>query len=176
MTDTTTTTTSSGRMRRSGLLCALAIPLALFALAGCSSAGSAPETTPGTEQQLSSQEWTLQYTQCMRDEGVDMADPGPDGSISMSVTDAASQEVMDAANKKCVDKLGPRPAASQEEQDAADQQYLEWGRKLAACYRDHGYDMPDPTMDEEMQFPEDAPQDVQDECGGGAGSVAKRAN
>lgn len=62
------------------------------------------------------------FTQCMRDEGIDMADPGPDGSLSVPEDMSPNDSEFQAAMKECRDiiaglplmmKAGPGPGGDQ---------------------------------------------------------------
>lgn len=151
--------------RPSNRMWGLAIaPLLIIGLAACAPVnqdGGTSSEEPATQTLV---EWQLAYAECMRGEGVDMPDPTAAGTAPLPMgVDAGA---MEAANKKCVGELGDPPAMSAEEELAADEQFLAWAREAAKCYREKGYDMPDPTPNEQPQFPEDAPDEVAQECGG----------
>ncbi|MEV4517879.1 hypothetical protein AB0K00_54080 [Dactylosporangium sp. NPDC049525] len=169
MTDTIRT-----RARRRGVAAVFAAAALAVTLAACGSGSADPQASQGDQGsgQLSLTEWQLKFAACMRGEGIAMPDPDAPGQMALGggVDPAAVQ----AAAGKCRGELGDPPAMSQEEQAAADQQFLEWARGVAVCYRDNGYDMPDPVVGEELQFPSDVPQEIQDQCGGGSGSVTRR--
>lgn len=163
-------TTSTHRRTLAGLTAMLALPALLIGLSACAPAsGGNGSQTPdaGAGQQLTLTEWQLKYSACMRDEGIDM--PDPDAAGTLTVTSGGDPAAMEAAAQKCRADLGDPPPISAEEKEAAEQQALEWGKKVAECYRENGYDMPDPKAGEQLQWPADAPEDVQDECGGASG-------
>lgn len=160
--------------RLSGVAAFLAGPTLLFGLAAC-----APTTGVGLQDPASSSnagemtraQWQLKYAECMRGEGIDMPDPDVNGSVSVGGggPDPAALQV---AADKCRTELGSPPAVTAEEQESADQQFLQWGREIAECYRENGYDMPDPKAGEELQLPSDAPGTVVEQCGAGAATVS----
>ena len=176
-----TRTTRTGRSRRAGMAALLAAPALIFSLAACApatadasggstSGGSASDGGGGTVA-----DWQLAFAECMRGEGIDMPDPqGPGQGIS--IDGSGDMAAFDAASEKCMTELGDPPAMSAEEKAALDAQSLEVIRQMASCYRENGYDMPDPKAGEAPEFPDDAPQEVVEECGGGGASVTKRVD
>lgn len=168
--------TITRRGRRSSLAAMLAIPLLVMGLAACapSTEGSPKETNSGgggtsnSASASSRDEWAIDYAQCMRDQGIDVPDPEPgSGGLSAAVSgDDVDQAAMQEASEKCMEELGDPPAMSPDEQKAVDEQMLKWAKDAAECYREHGYDMPDPDG-KSLNFPADAPEDVMMECGGG---------
>lgn len=171
--------TSTKMSRRlSGVAAFLAVPALLISLAACAPAAGGGSQDPAPSSgagELTRAQWQLKYAECMRGEGIDMPDPDANGSVSVGGAgiDPAALEV---AADKCRAELGDPPAVTAEEQEAADQQFLQWGREVAECYRENGYDMPDPKTGEELQFPSDAPDTVIEECGAGAGTVSGSVN
>lgn len=149
------------------------IPLLLALLSGCS-AGAEPDSTAGdaTSARITDPtEWQLAYAKCMRSEGLDVADPGPDGSgTATTTTDTAGAYT--AASKKCVAKIGEAPSVpGQEKQLQSDQ--LARNLAIAQCFRAHGVQMDDPTEDRISAIPSDAPADVVTAClGDGAQPAA----
>lgn len=160
------------RTKLNGLAALIALPMLAVGLAACAPAasGGGPAADPGSGQQMTRTEWQLKYAECMRGEGIDMPDPQENGSVSMNF-DEADMEAIQAAASICQGKLGEMPPMSADEEAAAEQQYLEWGRGVAECYRENGFDMPDPKAGEQLQWPTDAPESLQEECGGGAGTA-----
>lgn len=85
------------------------------------------------------------YTKCMREHGVDMADPDVSnggGGIAISIDGAEEKEKVDKANDACKKLLpngGEPPKPTAEDLDNA--------RELAKCLREHGIDVKEPTMD-----------------------------
>lgn len=167
--------------RVSGIAALLTIPTLLLTLAACAPAADSesPNPTPSSgSEKLTRAQWQLKYAECMRGEGVDTPDPNANenGSVFVFGEDEIDPAALEAAADHCRAELGEPPVVTAEEQEAANQQFLKWGREVAECYRDNGFDMPDPKTGEELQFPSDAPDAVVDECGAGAGTVSGSVN
>ena len=91
----------------------------------------------------------LAYTECMRDHGVDMPDPQTDGEGRTMVAldaDPESGEFQEAqtACEPLMDNAISQMEIDPEREAEMKEQLLEY----AACMRDHGIDMPDPTFGE----------------------------
>jgi hypothetical protein len=98
-------------------------------------------TTTGSEDQ---QEAALEFTQCMREHGVDMPDPGPSGQLQLQVG-PGDQAKVEKAQKACGHLLeNARPQLSEEQENAMQEGLL----AFAQCMREHGIDMPDPVFGE----------------------------
>jgi hypothetical protein len=86
------------------------------------------------------------YAKCMRENGVDMADPdtsGEGGGIGISVNGAEEKAKVDKANEACKQFMpngGEPPEMTAEDLDKA--------RDLAKCLREHGIDVKEPTMED----------------------------
>ncbi len=113
-----------------------------------------------------------EYTKCMREQGIDMPDPEvEDGGVSMSIKDGDKEKV-DKADKVCKKLLpngGEPPKPSAEDLDAM--------RDEAKCLREHGLDVPDPTMDDpgikiDAGDDPDKANRAMEACGDGKGSVS----
>jgi hypothetical protein len=110
----------------------------------------ASDTAPSEEDAL------LAFAQCMRDNGVDMADPTDGGSGRIFIgpppgsrDDATGSPRLDettrAAMEACGDLLdGIRRSFDDLDQTALQDRMLEY----TACMRDNGVDMPDPDFSE----------------------------
>jgi hypothetical protein len=128
----------------------------LLALPGCTSdggdgvasAGGEATGTAGAEvEEAGDEERAFQFVDCMRDNGIDLPDPEPDGKggfdfglvdAGVDLDDPAFQEALGA----CRDKLpggGDRNLDDPEVQEAL--------REFAKCMRDNGIDLPDPDPD-----------------------------
>jgi hypothetical protein len=124
----------------------------LLALAGCSSAGgdgiaSAGGTSSAAQgtAQVSDEEQAREFAKCMRDHGIDLPDPQPDGNggfdwgagmAGVDFNDPAFQEAINA----CRDKL---PGGGREVLD--DPEVQAQLQEFAQCMRDNGMtDFPDP--------------------------------
>jgi hypothetical protein len=160
--------TSRSPRRRGWTVLALAgmlgLALAVSACAGGDSAegaqvaslgGSSTETETETETTTTGtsedpQEILLDYTECMRDEGIDLPDPDFSGGAGGGARIQLGPNGIDpddpkfqAAREKCepiLETLQQRfdPARQEEFQDAA--------LEFAKCMREHGIDVPDPDF------------------------------
>ena len=136
------------------------VPLLALALSGCaeSAAGKGVATANGNKannnatsgEQVSgdNEERRRQFTQCMRDHGMDMPDIDANGAVGGGIAKAGegdkgvTKEKAEAAMEACKKYLpngGEPPKLTPEEQEQM--------RKFAQCMRDHGVDMPDPDAD-----------------------------
>lgn len=110
---------------------------------------------PNSTEEVDPEEAVLAFTQCMREQGVDMPDPefSDEGGVMFSTEDdgdgdepppAVDLEAMDAAYEECGELMeganlgGGEPVDMSEMED----QMLEF----AQCMRDEGVDMPDPDF------------------------------
>ena len=110
-----------------------------MALSACAVGAHAAQASPTPDPQKA----MLAWAQCMREHGVNLPDPGSNGSgapVQLNV----DQATMDAAQKACRSKLKgqdlKQPSAAQQAQmrDAL--------VKYSQCMRAHGIDMPDPQF------------------------------
>ena len=86
----------------------------------------------------------IEFTECMRDQGVDMPDPGTDGGrIAMEPGDMsdAEEDEFAAADAVCRDLLPDMGEAISPEQQAEMEDAM---LEFTDCMRDQGIDMPDP--------------------------------
>ncbi|PZF80330.1 hypothetical protein [Jiangella anatolica] len=129
--------------------------LGVAGLGACSDDGDAPEVataqtetdapsvalTAGPDDEPSTEPGPLAFTQCMRDNGIDMADPDPTTGRpqvgeGVDPDSPAYQDAMEA----CADLLGEGAALS--EPDPAE---LDQYQAFAECMRDNGLpEFPDP--------------------------------
>lgn len=141
----------------------LAIPLVVAALSACTP-GPAPEDVgeqPQKQRQSfdSFDDYQLALADCMREQGIEFADPTSDG-IEVTADDA----FMEAA-EACQAELGAPPA--QENGGApsvSDEQRRTEQLELASCFREHGVDVADPAPGGVIEIPTDVPADVFDTC------------
>ncbi|WP_193105462.1 hypothetical protein [Brachybacterium sp. FME24] len=151
---------------------ALAAPLLLVALTACGTTGDSPDADssaggPAATDQ-SFEQWELEYASCLREQGVDLPDPGPDGGIQPPSDDGFME-----ASEACVEELGDPPARPGGEPEESDEERQAAMLMLAACFRDHGVDVPDPKPGELVTIPDDAPEEVLEECASnGSGGVS----
>jgi hypothetical protein len=79
------------------------------------------------------------FAQCMRDHGVDMPDPDPNGGGGLrKLSRNTNPDTLSKALDAC------RSVAPQALQNPDDPKVQEAFRKFAKCMRDHGVDVPDP--------------------------------
>jgi hypothetical protein len=153
------------RTKKTATLTALAVlPLALALMTGCSSTPPAggdgtPPTSSG-KTYTDMKEWQLAYATCMRDEGIDMPDPDADGRVQASKVE--DMEVYEAASDTCIGKIGDAPVDPGTQKSPAELE--EQALKLAQCFRDAGFDMPDPEDPRALTIPGDAPDEVVKKC------------
>jgi hypothetical protein len=111
---------------------------------GVATAGGRPRAsatpTPGVSIDWAQRE--LEYARCLREHGLNVADPGPGGKVEEPVpknadeaTTRRAKEALDACEHFIQDG---RPEPTQSAPD------LEGERKFAKCMRDHGFRWPDP--------------------------------
>ncbi|GLX04809.1 hypothetical protein [Microbispora sp. NBRC 16548] len=140
-----------------------ALGLAL-ALAGCGAApaddgiasagGARPGTADGATARPSAsatvdrQEAQLKFAQCMREHGVDVPDPGPDGRVRImgkKGDEAAMQKAMQACQHFMKDAVGDKLGG--DDPEARDRMV-----KFAQCMREHGIDIADPAPGQGIQI------------------------
>jgi len=128
-------------MNRSWKLLAAVPLIALPLLMGGTAAAATPTTgTPTTDPQPPDPQELLQ---CLRDHGVDVPDPQPDGGPVVIDVDAGDTAKLDAL-KACGPDLPPpgRPGTARIGGDPAEL------KPFAQCMREHGLsDFPDPDKD-----------------------------
>lgn len=158
--------TAPKKMSRLAVLAA--IPLLIAGLAACSpTSNTAGEKSPSASSGSSSQktydnydDWYLAFAGCMREAGQDVPDK-PDRSKSVEMTEAYQ-----AASQKCQEKIGQAPGQSAAGPNTKDPGSGAGDGLLAVakCFRDAGFDMPDPKPGEAGKIPEGAPANVIDKC------------
>ncbi|MBP2707962.1 hypothetical protein JOL79_29695 [Microbispora sp. RL4-1S] len=117
-----------------------------IAHAGGAAASAAPSGTASAP--VDRHEAQLKFAQCMREHGVDMPDPGPDGNVRIMGRKGETGKIDDAM-KVCEhfmrdavgDKLGK-----------LDPQAYDQAVKFAQCMREHGVDVADPKPGEGVRI------------------------
>jgi hypothetical protein len=133
--------------------------LLLVVLTACTGAAAAPsgvaslqsaapgvETSAAPSASLDPEAAQLAFVQCMRDHGIDMPDPetAPGGGFTQRVEVGKDDaEKMQAAQQAC-DHFLDQAGGTRREIDPAQLDKLV---AFAQCMREHGVDMPDPTVD-----------------------------
>jgi hypothetical protein len=126
----------------------LTVPLATVSLALAACGGGDPEATAGGDDRSELREAALDFAECMRENGVDMDDPGPEGGVLLragpgSGNDPAVVRKAQEACRKHMENVDP-PELSEEDE----REFKERALKFARCMREQGIDMPDPTFGE----------------------------
>jgi hypothetical protein len=132
----------------------LTVPLLMaLALAGCAETGgdnngiataggnASASPSAGAGEELSDDERRLKFAECMRENGIDMPDPGEGGGgVRIRAGEGTTPEEVDAAMKACKQYApnGGEPIKLSPEQ-------VEQMRKFAKCMRENGVpEFPDP--------------------------------
>ncbi|GAA3666492.1 hypothetical protein GCM10022224_033160 [Nonomuraea antimicrobica] len=131
-------------------LVASPIALTLF-LTGCgaddgggadvaSVSGGGTQAAASAKPSEDPQERSLKFAQCMRENGVEVPDPDPNGRVMMKFDGSVPREKVEAAQAACKEF-----APSGQMQGGGDPKMAENMRKLAQCMRDNGVESyPDP--------------------------------
>ncbi len=110
-------------------------------------ATAAEEATTTTEA-VDPEDAFQKYTACMREQGIEMPDPGSDGGgvVTMQVDEDMDFGAFDEAAQECDSILdaafGEFEMSPEQEAEMMDQELA-----LAQCMRDNGIDWPDPSGD-----------------------------
>jgi hypothetical protein len=136
----------------------LTVPLLLaLALAGCAQNGgdndngiataggakATPSASADAGVNLSDDERRLKFAECMREQGIDMPDPGDGPGVRIRVGEGTDPKKVDAAMEACK-KYAPNGG----EPPKLNAEQLEQARKFAKCMRSNGVpDFPDPGAD-----------------------------
>ncbi|MFC4563790.1 hypothetical protein ACFO4E_18170 [Nocardiopsis mangrovi] len=130
-------------------------------LTGCGATGGSEEGSGGSAGGVTGassadrEEALLEYTECMRDNGVDMPDPDPDGGALEALE---MNETTEAALEECEDLMPVNPDAPSEEEQH------ERALALAECMRENGIDVPDPQPGQGLQLTQGDGSDEQREA------------
>jgi hypothetical protein len=101
------------------------------------------------------QDALIEYTECMREQGIDMPDPQANGGmlkVGPGDTGDSSEEEFVAADKRCRNLL-PEMGGNLSPQDQAEMQ--DAMLEFTDCMRDEGIDMPDPGQGGGIEIPID---------------------
>jgi cytochrome c551/c552 len=111
----------------------------VVALAACSDGGVAgPGGAPAGESSTIPADMAVKFAQCMRENGVDVADPRP-GQPLIIKGDRNDTAKIRAAQEACKEFAPPQEGGGPQAGDDLDRQ-----AKLAECLRRHGVDVADP--------------------------------
>jgi hypothetical protein len=145
---------------RKGLVLGLLLALAI-APAGCGGGadgdgvatagggGDGAASASATPGPMSDEERQVKFSQCMRDQGVDMPDPEIEGGrVRIQAPENADPQKVQTAMEKCKQYLpngGERPRMNPEQLDQL--------RRFAQCMRENGIpEFPDPNPDGGIQI------------------------
>ena len=111
--------------------------------AGVATAGGGASATAGASSSPSKdpRDAAVEFAQCMRDHGLQVADPDEQGTVVLG-DDEADEQKMREAHEACRDKAPPVGVGPGGGLDAA---ALEQMLKFSRCMREHGIDMEDPV-------------------------------
>ncbi|WP_433151232.1 hypothetical protein ACQPZ8_14860 [Actinomadura nitritigenes] len=114
-----------------------------------SAGGAAVKASASPSRSLSPEDAQLKFAQCMRQNGVDVPDPGSGHAETMRIGKGAGREKLQAAMKKCQSWL----QAGGKLPDLKDPKVRDQYVKFAQCMREHGVDMKDPDPDGTIRIP-----------------------
>ncbi|GGO08310.1 hypothetical protein [Microbispora bryophytorum] len=118
-----------------------------IASAGGATSGGGATAGPSASAPVDRQEAQLKFAQCMREHGVDIPDPGPDGRVRIigkKGDEALMEKAMQACRHFMKDAVGDKLGGD-------DPQARDRMVKFAQCMREHGIDMPDPAPGQGIQ-------------------------
>jgi hypothetical protein len=141
----TITTWMLGALLLVGLAAGCGAPAAGDDVASAANNGGAAGTTTTTQDP---QDALVAFAQCMRDHGVDMADPtvNADGGVIMKGPTGANPDKMKEADTACA-ALRPKAGDGGKKPDPEQEQKMkDAALAFTACMRDHGIDVPDPEF------------------------------
>lgn len=158
---TTTNIHTHSRARRPWRLPAALLAIGLLVVA-CGSDGSSGDTadttstTPPASSEPGSGDPILDFYQCLRDNGLDVADPQPGDTIGISGVDTEDPEVQAVIADCSETHLGNTDGRVTVGEGAFGDNMASPESLLAFvdCIREHGIDMPDPTADGRLPLPE----------------------
>lgn len=137
----------------------LAAALAVGALSGCApgpEAGSDPiDETPAFE---SFEEYQLAFAACLREQGIDIADP-TSGGQSITQDDGGLAQAIE----NCQDDLG-RPPGQDGEITTDPGTVRDEHLRIAGCLRELGFDVPDPGAGGDLVIPSEVTVEALDSC------------
>ncbi|WP_236009081.1 hypothetical protein [Actinomadura physcomitrii] len=111
--------------------------------------GAAAKASASPSRSLSPEDAQLKFAQCMRQNGVDVPDPGSGHAETMRIGKGAEKGKLQAALKKCQSWL----QAGGKLPDLKDPKVRDQYVKFAQCMREHGADMKDPDPDGTIHIP-----------------------
>jgi hypothetical protein len=140
--------------------------------------GSAAEPTTGAaDATLENEAKMMVFTQCLRDQGIDVLDPVVDSDGNVAKPELAGDAEWDKGDKAAWEACAHHFEGVAFEKERVDlSEYLDQALATTTCLRDKGYDVDDPTAETLGQWKEgfmdvinwDDPRQVADyeECSG----------
>ncbi len=122
----------------------LSVAMVLFSVVACGAGTTSPPSGSVSSEQ--DQERARQFAQCMRDHGVDMADPGaaPTAAVTLGPGQRPSDDDKTTAALDACRAYLPNGG----ELSKPDAQQIEQARRYAQCMREHGVaNFPDPDSE-----------------------------
>ncbi len=123
--------------------------LGLIMLAGCAAGdggnvanadGDNPATAPSGAASKDPKQAALDYVACLREHGLEVDDPGPDGRLRLKVQGKNAEQAMEACRDLAPQMDKNNPKAKEQAESA---------RKFASCMRENGVEkFPDPDPNE----------------------------
>jgi hypothetical protein len=104
--------------------------------------GGSASPSASTAAPVDPEDAMLEFAACMREHGVDMPDPGPDGRVMIEGGDPATMEAAEEACRELREAAMPEDGMPQLDEEQK-QAFLD----VAQCMRDKGYDFEDPQFD-----------------------------
>ncbi|GAB3464809.1 hypothetical protein GCM10027570_52860 [Streptomonospora sediminis] len=128
-----------------------------LALAGCGAMGGQQSAGPSASPSMSVDEQRVAFSECMRENGVDMPDPGQeDGGARIQLDEGTDQSDVEEAMQACEEyRVGGDAGAG------ADPADTEKRTEYAECMRENGVEkFPDPAPAEAGEGAREADEDV----------------
>ncbi|MFG2089654.1 hypothetical protein [Spirillospora sp. NPDC048824] len=116
-------------------------------MASAGGTGAAVSASPSAS--LSAEDAELKFAQCMRENGVDVPDPGSGDAAAKRLGEGTERKKLEAALEKCRSWLQAGGRMPDLKDPKVRDQYVEF----AQCMREHGVDIPDPGPDGELRLP-----------------------
>jgi hypothetical protein len=126
-------------------LAAALLALSALGLAACGE--DTPSAAGSAEAENTARQAELRFARCMRDEGIDMPDPSPDGDQDVKIggDSGISPEEFERASRACERY---RRSSTRQPTEEEQQEFREMALAHSRCMREHGIDMSDPVFTE----------------------------
>lgn len=130
-------------MKKKDWLVASALALCIVGLVACGGGSGGGGSASGGSR-ASAEEAALEFTECLRAQGLEVADPKPgQTNIELGGKGERSNPAREKAVAACKGKLG---TAGHELSAEENEQFREGWLAFAKCVREHGVDMGDPEF------------------------------